>query len=442
MNGATSDGPSTAPETHKLAPQPTFPRLVPVPVQEIEGEFEKQWRAANAHALASGGPIASRNSVSTLVVYTSDQPQASWAYGLVSELSQTHPSRIIILTTRPDTTGAPVQAYMGTQVFGDGASPAYGENILLEATRDAAQYLPGVALPLIVSGLPSFLWWAQDPPWRSEQFEAMVDGVDRLLVDTSDMQQPERALIALEDLMTRKRSSVAISDFNWTRGSPWREMVAQFFDAATVLPYLSHLDRIIIEYAAGGEDQRPNAAAAFLFAGWLTSRLDWRIVSAPVAVGGSEQELTLVDQTGRRIMLQLNARFGVPVRSWHEIIPELRQAQADAQAAEAGKGNGTKPTNVPPPAVGPGALMSIHLHAVAEGQQATFTAAREADLRNASTLCQVPGMTVPSQTVHLPSIGEAALLAEQVEATEHDPLFEDALTSVALMLGPSARRLR
>jgi hypothetical protein len=42
--------------------------------------------------------------------------------------------------------------------------------------------------------------------------------------------------------------------------------------------------------------------------------------------------------------------------------------------------------------------------------------------------------------VHLPSLGETALLASQLETAGHDTIFEDALAMAARLVGTEGRR--
>ncbi|HEX6122670.1 MAG TPA: glucose-6-phosphate dehydrogenase assembly protein OpcA, partial [Ktedonobacterales bacterium] len=186
---------------------PTIPltaRMRRVPGDAIERELENEWRAANASALASNSHPGARNSVLSLVVYTRSQEEATSAFNTVEQLVGIHPSRAIVVATAPAFDGPAIASYIATHQRDTGGMISYGEEILMIAHDDAASHLPGAVLPLIVSGLPAYLWWSGEPQWRGEQFEAMVDGCDRLIVDTSEMTQPERSLVALSDVMHRK----------------------------------------------------------------------------------------------------------------------------------------------------------------------------------------------------------------------------------------------
>jgi glucose-6-phosphate dehydrogenase assembly protein OpcA len=405
-----------------------------VEVDQIESALDGIWRETNVNTLSGGGVPVSRNAVMTLVAYTQNENEAARALKTIDSMSATHPSRCILVTTLNAREGAPIEAYVGGYLRTQGGASSYGEQIVLEARDGAARHMPGAVLPLILSGLPSFLWWNGEPPWRTEQFEAMVDGCDRIIVDTSEMTHGEDGLVALDEIDRRKLSNCAFSDFNWTRQQPWRELVAGFFDADVLRSYLDGIDRLTVEYAAAGENTQPNPAAAYLFVGWLASRLNWRTQHGAHGSGMDvERQHTLYSADGQPIVVEVTARYGVPIKSWHDIVPEEASIDASASGVRPGAG---------PACVGPGALMSIHLHARAGGRAGTFAVARERDMRHASTLCHVPEQVLPSQTVHLPSLGESALLMEQLQQLSHNPIYESALTAAAHLSGLTPGRVR
>lgn len=398
-----------------------------VQLDAIEQELDGSWREANAYLASTAGHGIARNSVLTLVVVTQGLTEAQLLLDAIHTLSSQHPSRAIIVSADPTQPGQEMRAHVATYVGENTAS--YGEDIVIDAQSDAVRHLPGVVLPLIVSGLPSVLWWTGEPPWGTELLEALVDGSDRFVVDTSEMTHVERSFAALADIMRRKLARCAVSDISWTSQAPWRDMVAQFFDGLDVRPYLGGIERVTIEYAAGEEDTPTNNSQAYLFSGWLASRLGWRINrTQPGGVDGNRQH-TLQDANGHVVNLEINARYNVPQRHWWN-----RERQA------APGGNGAHPGSSSSPWVRYGALMSVHITSRVNGQRGTFAVARERDLAHATTLCQAPNCNVPSQTVHLQSIGERELLADQLRNLGHDPVYEEALTATAQLIGGAARR--
>jgi glucose-6-phosphate dehydrogenase assembly protein OpcA len=405
-----------------------------VGVDQIESALDDIWRETNSNTATSGGAAVARNSVMTLVTYARNEDEGARALKTVESMHVVHPSRSILVTSFVAEEGAQVQAYVAGRMRNEGGASSYGEQIVLLAPNSSARHLPGAVLPLILSGLPSYLWWNGTPPWKSEPFEAMVDGCDRIIVDTSEMKHGEDSLVALEDIDHRKLANCTFSDFNWTRQEPWRELVAGFFDGESLRAYLDGIDRLSIEYAAGAETTLPNPAAAYLFVGWLASRLSWRTQGGSRGTGMDEERThTLYNTSGQPIVVEVTARHGVPIKSWHDIVPE--DASIDASAS------GVRPPGSPM-FVGPGALMSVHLHARQGGKTGTFAIARERDMRHASTLCHVPEGAPPSQTVHLPSLGESAMLTEQLQQLTHNPIYETALTAAAHLSGLTPGRGR
>jgi glucose-6-phosphate dehydrogenase assembly protein OpcA len=61
-----------------------------------------------------------------------------------------------------------------------------------------------------------------------------------------------------------------ISDLSWARLAPWRYQTAQIFDAASLRPYLNRIVSARLRYFSG------TPTLAWLFGGWLASRLGWQ----------------------------------------------------------------------------------------------------------------------------------------------------------------------
>ena len=425
-----------------------------VALGEIENTLDDLWREVTEAARAAGGNTVSRNTVLTLVAYTAAAEHARIALATVEELTSQHPSRAIVLVAEPERQGALVDARVAIHSEGSGPSAAYGEEIVIDALGDAARHVPGVVLPLMISGLPAFLWWLGEPPWGSALIETLVDGCDRLIVDSCDATDADRTLVATADLVRRKHERCALSDFNWTRQLPWRELTAQFFDAPDLRPYLAGVDHVTVEYAAGDEDAPTNGAQAYLYVGWLASRLGWALPSTHRHVYGPSRQHTLHDGNGRPVLVEASARFGMRTTSWCEIDQPAQRFPGDASGSElsaygedgrvphALTGQRSVVSGEPQGVIGHGALMSVRIHALHDRRPGTFIIARDQDLAHATTLSQVEGdtATLPSHTVHLGSLGEIALLHGQLEVLGHDTIYEAALATAARLVGYDARR--
>jgi glucose-6-phosphate dehydrogenase assembly protein OpcA len=415
-----------------------------VALPDIEHELDQLWREISTSALATSGSAVSRNTVLSLAAHAPDGARAQLALRAVEELTVQLPSRAIILVPEPNTEASEIEAAVALHTEGAGPTAGYSEEIVIEARGNAALHVPGVVLPLLVTGLPAFLWWLGEVPWRSLFIENLVDGSDRLIIDSCDAEDADRTLAEAAELMQRKHARCALSDFNWKRLAPWRELTAQFFDSAQLRAYLNGVDRVTVEYAAGDEDEATNGAQAYLFLGWLASRLGWTLPPGHRRGYGPARQYTLHDSVGRPVLAEFNARFGVRIASWYATDQargaELAESAMRWTAEGEGDGRALPSGDAPRRTIGHGALMSVRIHGISDRRPGTFIIARDQDLEHATTLCQVDVGAPPSHTVHLPSLGETALLESQLSMLGHDAIYEEALLTAARLVGYEARR--
>lgn len=198
-------------------------------------------------------------------------------HGPVSDLTRTianvidsHPGRVIVLTSGEadaDTLDAEVAALRM-----HARPPEYSEYVTIDARGRPAAYLPELALPLLVSSVPTILWWVGAPPWEDPLFARLATLADRVIVDAG------RSVDGLADLSHLARLSrvggrwEGLGDLNWARLTPWRQLTAQFFDIPLTRPLLNRIDQVHVFYGAGEAPARP-----LLYVGWLASRLRWEL---------------------------------------------------------------------------------------------------------------------------------------------------------------------
>ncbi len=149
------------------------------------------------------------------------------------------------------------------------------ECVTVEAPRSMAEDLASVASPLLISELGDFLWWPGDGVSRSPVFRNLAEVMDRVIVDTSSLTAPPRGLAALTSLATSSRGCPVVSDFAWARLTPWRQLVAQFFDQPSTRACLDTLDDVEVIYPSSHERGVSGFTGALLMVGWLASTLGW-----------------------------------------------------------------------------------------------------------------------------------------------------------------------
>ncbi len=288
---------------------------VAVDVGHIEREIARFWREAFA-----GGEAVLRACAVNLVVACSDEDDARAATALVARLAERHPGRAVLVTPRSHGAREPLAAYVSAHCHrGPGGAKVCCEQITLEVAPHGAALVPETVVALLAGDCPAFLWWRRPGLGDDALWEPLAFACDRVIADSTRFADPAAAL---GDLLRLARSPAprhpSVGDLLWVRLERWRDLVASFFDAPPMQPFLAGLRRV--ELACGGPAGRggTTAAGAYL-AGWLASRLGWREAGnawyrpdgAPVAVvlhhvppvpAGATVRVALEaeDETGRR----------------------------------------------------------------------------------------------------------------------------------------------
>lgn len=276
----------------------------PVTADAVEAALADSWR--KIRLAQSEGQPAARASVLTLIVCVADPNATNRVLEAIARLSRQHPSRTIILLPSGETDADDVKVWHATGCT-DGADQEQavcGEQIIIAARGRPVSYLPSLTDQLMLPDLPSFLWWVGDLSGLHEGlFDRLTSLADRLIVDSADFSVLRSSLARLDRLARRRHQPCAPSDLSWARLTPWRELVAQFFDPPALRPLLYRIDSLSIDFNV---DHGGGQAQALLLIGWLASQLAWRPENGPgsLIVGSSQRRLRRPD--GRVVNVTTN----------------------------------------------------------------------------------------------------------------------------------------
>ncbi len=208
-----------------------------------------------AQAADDGESFGLRTSVMTHIAWVPER-WVDEATRTLGGLEERHPSRTILLFPRPDEDRDALDAEIDLRCFASGRSggSVCFEVVQLRLCGRRASHPGTVAAPLLVSDLPVFLRWRGELSFGSTELEELVGAADRLIVDSTEWDEPERDLARLPDLFDR----VAVSDISWRRLDPWRLALARRW------PGIASVETVRVE------GPRP---PALLLAAWLGARL-------------------------------------------------------------------------------------------------------------------------------------------------------------------------
>ena len=257
-------------------------RAVDVPA--IEHELKELWeQMTDVSSAEEDQQAVMRACVANLVVYGSAGEKAGEVSPIIAEVTNEHPSRVIVLLPEPDSSQPSLDAMVTAQCYPSdgGRKQICCEQIVIQAAGEDVGLLPSLVRPLLIPDLPVFLWWRGLPDFQNELFTEFIQGSDRVILDSTGLADAEEGLRTLAALMDETAQTTAFSDLSWCRLTPWRVLVAGFFDVPKWRPYLARLDRVQIESAGGHSAKGSIPVHGLMLVAWLASRLNWKATTKP-----------------------------------------------------------------------------------------------------------------------------------------------------------------
>ena len=222
-----------------------------VTVSAIERELA---RLRDASSTVGGQPNL-RTSVMTHIAWVPPKWQDA-AETTLAGMAERHPSRTLLLVPHAELEDG-IDAQLSIRCFPIGDRAVCSEVIEL-LLRGARAFAPAsIVLPLLISDLPVFCRWRGEPEFDSVEFDQLIQIADRLIVDSSEWDEPRYD--ELQGVFAR----TAVSDIAWARTLPWRGELADYW------PGIREQEIHI---------RGPHAEAGLLRA-WLNARLDRAIRS-------------------------------------------------------------------------------------------------------------------------------------------------------------------
>lgn len=397
-----------------------------VRIEEVEAVITSLWSMSHDN-LRTGANVNIRTSVLNLVICAPDIESAEHASKVLRELASTHLARVSIVVLDRSEEASFVSAWVTLRCFSiisDLMRHCFEQTTLL-ASGGAVRAVSTILQPILKPDLPVYLWWLGDPPEVGEHaFQNLVDMSNRAIFDSTGFFNPEQDMRTLAELCGAATKS-ALSDLNWGRITPWRQLVIQFFDVPEYRSYLAGISSIEIEHAAvplaeqvrtAEGDVSPNPARALLLAAWLKSRLGW----------------ALSENTAHNHRTTSSGSY-----HWEMVRPAGSRGTRLLGPARGRSGPGAKIIIRPKvdPEVRPGSLALVRLTSTLDNKEAVFTISREDDPDNVSTTVRIGSELRQRRTVSLANTQrEFELLHDELEITTHDYQFEQTLQELAILL--------
>ncbi len=225
-----------------------------------------------------------RNCVMTLVAVAGNSADEARAQRASIAIAAHHPHMAIVLCEEVNVRTGRIDASIGThELTLSSTVHAQCEVVSLHVRGAAGEHLAALVDPLLLSGVPVYLWWLDTPPFRTRELLDAVRICDALVVDSARFDRPYESFLGLADLALGVHRQLGVADLQWARLEAWREAIAEFFEPKERRSYMAGIAEVGIDYVGKG---RGNRIAAAMLIGWLASALDWKVRRAVGGTGG------------------------------------------------------------------------------------------------------------------------------------------------------------
>ena len=360
----------------------------PADVGGIEAGLSAMWRSA---AEASGGEsTVTRASALTLLVYVDREDEAREVSNLLAEVTRQNPCRAIVMMMDPAGTPPSLMASVSAHchMSSEGEKQICSEQINLQARGETGPELISVVLPLTVSGLPIYLWWRTESFAMPAYFDQILRVTQHVIVDSARFSATGPDLRALAAWLEKYSGRIRLSDLNWARATPWREVIAQCFDSQDRRPYLRRIRELRIEYEMESTRLTAQRAQSLLLTGWLATRLGWKFLRAESRGENMPRAFFFQSDDGEV-----------------KVERVLRKVEGG----------------------GCGVCFSFEIKA----GDARFSFSRGVDGKAVQTLAEVPGQPPIGRTVRIEAEDEIEILNDELMLSGHDRVYEETLALLA-----------
>lgn len=365
----------------------------PAKVPDLEAELSALWRSAAEDPATQN--VVTRACTLTLLVYLENEEAAQEVNSLVAEVTRQNPCRAIVMLVEPQATPPELSAWVSAHchVPVAGEKQVCSEQVSLRARGEVGQELISVVLPLTVSGLPIHLWWRAGSFSPPPYFDQIWRVTNHVIVDSARFSPRGTHLRDLAAWLQKFADRIRVTDLNWARITPWRDLLAQCFDSPDRRRLLDRLTKVRIEYEQESPRLLTQRAQGLLLTGWLASRLGWEFVKAEAH--GEDKPRSFLFRSGDRLI---------------EVERVLKRVEGVAH----------------------GVCFAIELSANGSAP-ASFSFSRGLDGKIVQTQAEVPGSTPMGRVVRVEVLEEVEILNEELKLLSRDHVYEDTLSMVARM---------
>ncbi len=243
----------------------------PVSPADIQNELDRIWESLETKNIA-------RASLFNLIFFTQKNPRSTYIQKIAQTVVEKFPSRVIFITIDKDAKEDFLKTQVSILSSSKGEFDVACDYIEIQASGSCHERVPFVVLPHILTDLPVYLVWGEDPCQKDPLCTQLERLANRLIVDSETT--GNLAKFASSLLEHHDRAHCDIADLNWARIESWREMLSIAFNSKDNLEQIQRSQKIVICY---NSQETPffshTQIQSVYLQGWLACQLGWQFLN-------------------------------------------------------------------------------------------------------------------------------------------------------------------
>lgn len=213
-----------------------------------------------------------------LIFYAEAGPRADYIRTIAKKVVEKFPSRVIFILADQNAKKDELTTKVSVLSTVTGEYEVACDLIEIGVSGSMRTRVPLIILPHILSDLPIYFIWGEDPTSEDPIFVELRKIATRLIFDSESA--PSLPTFAKALLFEHNLAHSEVSDLNWARTENWRDVLSSTFYSANKFEQLKNVTEIKITYNASSTAFfcRTNIQAVYLQT-WLAAQLNWKMKS-------------------------------------------------------------------------------------------------------------------------------------------------------------------
>lgn len=214
-----------------------------------------------------------------LIVFSQDRKLTEYLQLMLHTLVEKLPCRILFIDSKDGDQKDLLTATVSSALFSQGNVTIACDQVTIEVSRDQLHRIPFIVLPLIVSDLPVYLLWAENPTTEKEILPHFQQYASRLIFQSDCAANLPK--FAADLLQMLDKTHLELRDFNWAIFGGWRDLLSVVFDTPERIEDLRDCKTITIRYNLQQQEliHHCEIQAVYMQA-WIASQMKWQFIKS------------------------------------------------------------------------------------------------------------------------------------------------------------------